>query len=142
MEPWAERVAGAQADADPRVTVTRQAAEQAHREQSRMVDRQMRESIAMSQRALGGSTPSRVIAHAARLRKQAERDRRDLARIEALPVTEAAQYVRELTARADAAREAAERARAARDARAAQLEQFRPSPGHGRTGPERGGLGM
>ncbi|MFV0374853.1 MobF family relaxase [Microbacterium sp.] len=142
LKSWAEMVAGKQADADPRVTETRQEAERAHREQGRLVDRQMRESIALSQRALGGSTPSRVIAHAAKLRKQADRDRRDLARIEALPVTEAAQLGRELTARAEVAREAAERARAARVARAAQLEPFRPSTGHGRTGPERGGLGM
>ena len=142
LESWAEMVVGKQADADPRVTETRQKAQQAHREQSRMVERHLRESIALSQRALAGSTPSRVIAHAAKLRKQAERDRRDLARIEALPVTEAAQLVRELTARAEAEREAAERARTAREARAAQLEPFRPSPGQGRTGPERGGLGM
>ncbi|PJJ55383.1 MobF family relaxase [Compostimonas suwonensis] len=142
VESWAETVAGKQADADPHVTETRNEAQQTHREQGRMVERHLHESIAMSQRALGGSTPSRVIAHAAKLRKQAERDRHDLARIEALPVTEAAQYVRELTARAEAEREAAERARAAREARAAQLEQFPPSPGHDRTGPERGGLGM
>ncbi|MGD9430810.1 MobF family relaxase [Arthrobacter russicus] len=142
VEPWAEMVAGKQADADPRVTETRKEAQQVHREQGRIVGRQMRESIALSQRALAGSTPSRVIAHAAKLRKQAERDRGDLARIEALPVTEAAQLVRELTARAEAAQEVAERARAARDARAARLEPFRPSTGHGRTGPERGGLGM
>lgn len=142
IKVWAEAVAGKQADADLRVTETRQNAEQAHREQGSMVERQMHESIALSQRALAGSTPSRVIAHATKLRKQAERDRRDLARIEALPVTEAAQYVRELAARDDAERQAAERARAAREARAAQLEPFRPATGHDRTGPERGGLGM
>ncbi|MBN9151227.1 MAG: AAA family ATPase [Micrococcales bacterium] len=142
LEPWAERVAGAQADVDPRVTETRQEAQQAHREQSRMVDRQMRESIALSQRALAGSTPSRVIAHAAKLRKQAERDRRDLARIEALPVTEAAQYARELAARDEAERQTAERARAAREARAAQLGHYRPSTDHGRTGPERDAPGL
>lgn len=107
-----------------------------------MVDRQMRESIALSQRALGGSTPSRVIAHAVKLRTQAGRDRRDFARIEALPVIEAAQLVRELTAGAEAEREAAEHARAVREARAAQLEQVRPTTGHDRTGPECGGLGM
>ena len=137
LEPWAEAVAGKQADADPRVTETRQDAEQAHREQGRMVERHLRESIALSQRALAGSTPSRVIAHAAKLRKQAERDRRDLARIEALPVAAAAQYVRELTARDEAERQAAGRAQAAREARAAQLGRYRPSRDHGRTGPGR-----
>lgn len=142
VEPWAETVARKQADADPRAAETRQEAQQAHREQGRMVERHLRESIALSQRSLAGSTPSRAVAHAAKLRKQAERDRHDLARLEALPVTEATQFVRELTARAEAEREAAERARAAREARAAQFEPSRPSNGHGRTEPERGGLGM
>lgn len=137
VEPWAERVAGKRADADPRATETRQDAEQVHRAQSRMVERHLRESIALSHRALAGSTPSRVIAHAAQLRRQAERDRRDLARIEALPVTEAVQYVRDLAARAEAERQAAERAQAAREKRAAQLGRSQPSSDHGRTGPER-----
>lgn len=139
VEAWAETVAGKQADADPRVTETRNEAQQAHREQRRMVDRQMRESIALSQRALGNSTPSRVIAHAAKLREQAERDRSDLARIEALPVLEAAQLVSELTARAEAERQAAERAQAAREARAAQLGGFATRTRHdGPTPPDRG----
>ncbi|MGB3376460.1 MAG: TrwC relaxase, partial [Microbacterium sp.] len=142
LEPWAETVAGRQADTDPHVIETRQEAQQAHREQGRMVERQMRDSIALSQRALGGSTPSRVIAHAAKLRKQAERDRRDLARIEALPVTEAAQYLRELAARDEAERQAAESARAAREARAAQLDGFQPSRTHDRTGSQRDAPGL
>lgn len=137
LEPWAEKVAGKQADADPRVTETGQEAQQAHREQRRMVERHLRESIALSQRALAGSNPSRVIAHAAKLRKQAERDRCDLARIEALPVTEAALYARELAVRDKAERQAAERAQAARKARAAQIGRYRSSSEHGRTGPER-----
>lgn len=97
VERWADMVAGKHTAADPRVTERRKEAQQAHREQGRMVDRQMRQSIALSQRALGNFTASRVIAHAAKLRKQAERDRRDPARIEVLPVTDAAQFVRERT---------------------------------------------
>ncbi|WOF22567.1 hypothetical protein N8K70_14385 [Microbacterium betulae] len=120
-EGRAETVAGNQADADPRVTETRQVAEHAHRRRQQLNARQMRESIALSQRALGGSTPSRVIAHAVELRKQSERDRRALARSEALPVAEAAQLVRELAARDEAERQALERAQAARQKRIAQL---------------------
>ncbi|MDQ1204609.1 hypothetical protein [Microbacterium sp. SORGH_AS_0862] len=107
-----------------------------------MIDRHLRESIALSQRALAGSTPSRVIAHVAKLRTQAERDRRNLERIEALPVTEAVQYVREFTARTEAERQTAERAQAAREARAAQLGHYQPSIGHGRTGPVRDARGL
>jgi hypothetical protein len=62
---------------------------------------------------------------AARWRTRAEQARRDLAEIEALPVTEAARLVRDRAARVHAERAAAARAKAARDARAAKLGQFR-----------------
>jgi len=124
------------------VTETRKEAQQAHREQGRMVERHLRESIALSRRALAGSTPSSVIAHAAKLRKQAERDRHDLARIEALPVTEAVQYVRDLAARNEVEREVAQRAPAAREKRATQLDRSRPSHDRDRPGPHRDGPGL
>lgn len=138
VRPWAETAARKQADADPRMVEVREAAEQAHRAGRQLAARQLREATALSQRAREGSTPGRVIAHAAKLRKQAERDRRNLMRIETLPLSEAAEVVRKLAARAEAEREAAERARAAREARAAQLDQFRlRSTSRHRTGPER-----
>ncbi|EXJ52700.1 conjugative relaxase TrwC [Microbacterium sp. MRS-1] len=137
VESWAETVAGKQADADPRVTETRQEAEQTHREQSRLAERHLRESTGLRRTVLGSVTPSTISTRAAGWRARAEQARHDLAQIEALPVTEAAQFVRELAARAEAKREAAERAQAARDARAAQLGEYRPSTDHGRTGPER-----
>ncbi|PJJ63690.1 MobF family relaxase [Compostimonas suwonensis] len=132
LEPWAERVAGAQADADPRVTETRQEAEQAHREQSRLAERHLRESTGLRRKVLGSAAPSAAITRASGWRARAEQARLDLAQIEALPVTEAAQYVRDLAARAEA-----ERVQAAREKRAAQLGRYRPSTDHGRTGPER-----
>ncbi|MFT4233707.1 MAG: AAA family ATPase, partial [Microbacterium sp.] len=124
LEPWAETVAGMQADADPRVMETRQVAEQAHRDRQQLNARQMRESVALSQRALGGSTPSRVIAHVAKLRKQVERDRRALAQIEALSLPEAVHFVRDRAAKAESARIAAEGKKAAAQARAAELGPF------------------
>jgi hypothetical protein len=136
VQPWAEAVAGKQADADPRVTETRQEAEQTHRQQHRLAERHLQESAALHRQALGSTTPSTASTRAAGWRTRAEQARRDLAEIEALPVTEAARLVRERAARAEAEREAAERAQAARDARAAQLGQFRPSSDHGWTGPE------
>ncbi|MDM4763224.1 hypothetical protein QT381_09420 [Galbitalea sp. SE-J8] len=142
LKPWAETVAGKQADADPRVTETRQEAEQAHRERGSLAERHLRESTVLRRKVLGSATPSTARTRAAGLRARAEQARRDLAQIEALPVTEAVQYVRELAARARAEREIAERARAAREARAAQLGRFRPSSDHGRTGPERDAPGL
>ncbi|WP_245558865.1 MobF family relaxase [Humibacter albus] len=136
VEPWAEVVAGKQADADPRVTVMRKEAEQAHREQGRLAERHLRESAVLRGKALGSTTPSTAITRAAGWRARAEQARQDLAQIEALPVTEAVQLVRELAARDEAERQAAERAQVAREARAAQLSRYRLSSDHGRTTPE------
>lgn len=98
----------------------------------------MRESIALSQRALAGSTPRRVIAHVAKLRKQAARDRHDLAQIEALSLPEAAQFVRDRAAQGESVRIAAEGKKAAAQARAAKLGRFAsPSTNSQRPGLER-----
>src|SRR5690606_21239779 len=105
VEPWAETVAGNQADADPRVTETRQEAEQTHREQNRLGERHLHESSVLRRRMLGSAPPSAASAGAAGWRARAEQTRYDLAQIEALPVAEAAQYVRELAARAEAERQ-------------------------------------
>ncbi|RQP10995.1 MAG: hypothetical protein EAS51_07100 [Microbacteriaceae bacterium] len=137
VEPWAETVARRQAHTDQRVTETRLEAEQAHREQSRLAERHLRESTALRRQLLGSATPSTAATCATGRRARAEQARHDLAQIEALPVTEAAQLVRELAARAEAERQTAERAQAAREARAAQLGPSRPSSEHGRTGSER-----
>ena len=138
VEPWAEAVAGKQADADPRVNETRQDAQQTHRQQHRLAERHLHESAALHRQVLGSTTPSTASTRATQWRTRAEQARHDLAEIETLPVTEAARLVRERAVRAAAEREPAERTQAVRDARAAQLGQFRPSSDHGRTGPERG----
>ncbi len=137
VQPWAEAVASKRADADPRATEKQQEAAQARREQGRVAERHLRESAALRRQVLGSATPSAVSARADQWRARAAQARDDLARIESLPVTEAAQYVRELAARTEAEREAAARAQAEREARAARLRPYRPSSDHGRTGPER-----
>src|SRR6218665_471359 len=137
VEPWAEAFAGKRADADLRVTELRQEAEQARREQNRLAERHLRESVALRRQVLGSATPSTVSARAAGWRARAEQARHDLAQIEGPPPAGAAQLVGELAARAEAERQAAERAQAAREARAAQLGRSRPSSDHGRTGLER-----
>src|SRR6218665_441027 len=133
-----EACAGKRAAADLRVTELRQEAEQARREQNRLAERHLRESVALRRQVLGSATPSTVSARAGGWRARAEQARHALAQIEALPVAEAAQLVGELAARAEAERQAAERAQAAREARAAQLGRSRPSSAHGRTGLGRG----
>ncbi|MCC4268327.1 hypothetical protein [Microbacterium schleiferi] len=120
----------------------RQEALQAHRERARLAVRHLRESTILRRQVLGPATPSAAITRASGWRARAEQAWHDLARIEALPISEAVQYVRELAARAEAERQAAERAQAAREGRAAQLGRPRPSTDHGRTGPERDGLGV
>jgi hypothetical protein len=127
VEPWAETVAGKQANADPRVTESRQEAEQTHREQSNLAERHLHESTVLRRQALGSVTPRTASTRAAGWRGRAEQARHDLARIEALPLTEAAQFVRELATRAEAERVPVERAKAAREARAAQLGHYGPS---------------
>ncbi|WP_168916541.1 hypothetical protein [Microcella flavibacter] len=79
---------------------------------------------------------------AAQWRAQAESARHDLATIEALPMTGAAQLIHNRIAQEQARREAAERALAERKARAAQLHDFtRRPPDQGPTQPSRG-LGL
>ncbi|MFT4306018.1 MAG: hypothetical protein QM604_03910 [Microbacterium sp.] len=121
------------------MTETRQVAEQAHRDRQQLNARHLRESVALSHpRTLAGSTPSRVIAHAAKYRKQAERDRRDLARIVALSLPGAVHFVRDRAAQAESARIAAEGKKAAAQARAAKLDPFAsPSTNSRRPRPER-----
>ncbi len=143
LPSWAEAVAGRQTETDPRVTEMRKDVEQAHHERRQLADRHLHESAVLHRQLLGSATPSTASTRAAGWRSRAEQARRDLAQIEALPVTEAAQLVRVRAARAEAEREAAERIRAARHARAVKLHQFRsPSTGHGVTRPERDAPGL
>lgn len=140
---WAENVANAQADTDPRVGDANRDAEHTHREQQRRAERRADERAALRGRIFGNQPPGTAEARAVQWRGRAEQARGGLAEIEALPVTEAARVVRDRTARVEAERAAADRTQAARDARAAQLHQFQsPSSDHERRGPERDGIGM
>jgi thymidine kinase len=143
VEPWAVTVAQQAANADPRVTETQERAGAALQAQQHLISEQVRERADLRRRVLGnrpaGSTAQ---AQAVRWREQAATARRDLATIEGMPVTEAAQFLRTRAERQRAQREAAERALTGRQARAAQLHDFgqRPSD-HGSTPPDRG-LGL
>ena len=139
---WAEAVAARQADTDPRVSETWQGAERAHRAWRHLTERHLHESAKLNQQVLGSATPSTAITRAAGWRTRAEKATHDLAGIETLPVTDAAQRDRDRDARAEAEREAVEHAQAARDARATRLGQFRPSSDHGGTRPNRDGFGI
>ena len=99
------------------------------------------ENRALIAQAFGDRTPSSPRKLAAQWRARVETVRRDLATIEALPVGEAAQLIRDRAAQEQARREAAERALVARKARATQLHDFtRRPPDRGPTPPPHGAL--
>jgi len=111
----------------------------AKQEQQELAARHAQENRALLAQAFGDRTPSSLRKLAAQWRAQAETARRDLSTIEALPVIEAAQLIRDRAAREQARREAVERTLAERKARAAQLHDFtwRPTD-QGPTPPSRG----
>ncbi len=143
VEPWAVTVTQQAANADPRVTETQERAGAARQAQHHLTSRQVRERADLRRQVLG-NRPAGSSAHAqaARWREEAEAIQRDLAAIETLPVTEAAQLVRARADHEQAQREAAERALTQRQTRAAQLDDFgrRPSE-YGPSSPDRG-LGL
>jgi hypothetical protein len=104
VQSWAEAVAGKHADTDPRVTEARRDAEHTHREQRNLAERHLRGSAVLRRKVLGSATPSTASTSATQWRTRAEQTRRDLAEIEALPITETAQLVRDRTARTEAER--------------------------------------
>lgn len=73
---------------------------------------------------------------------QAETTRRDFATVEALPVTEAAQLIRDRAAQEQARRVAVERALAEQEVRAAQLHDFTRRPTDQQPPPDRRRLGL
>jgi hypothetical protein len=121
---WAEAVAGRGADADPRVIEARQDAARARQQLRHLTVHQADARAAL--RSSIGEGPTGVEARAAALRGGLELARRTLAEIEALPVAQAAQLIRERAAQAVAARTAEGEGRA----RAAEPGPRRsPSPG-------------
>ena len=105
---WAETVAGREADAHPRVVEQRERVNDAKREQRELTARHTQERRTIVRQAFVDRTPSSPRKIAAQWREQAETARRDLATIEALPVTEAAQLIRDRAAQEQARREAIE----------------------------------
>lgn len=142
VEGWAATVANRETDAHPRVVEQRERITGAKQEQQELATRHTQENRALIAQAFGDRTPSSPRKLAAQWRARVETARHDLATIEALPVTEAAQLIRDRAAQAQAPHEAAERALAERTARAAQLHDFtRRPPDQGPKPPSRG-LGL
>jgi len=136
---WAETVAHARADTDPRVVEANRHTDHTRSEQQRLAEHHAEQSDALRHCILGELTLSTVGTRAVQWRGRAEQARQDLAEIEALPVTEAAQLVHDHAARAQAEQAATERTQAARDTRAAKRDQIRSaSNDHRRLGPDHG----
>ena len=134
---WAE-AAVKLADADPQVVEARQDAEHAHRAQQQLTRVHMDARAGLRRRIFGDQRPVDPVQRAAGWRTRAQQARDDLARIEALPIGEAARLVRDRGAQAEWERITAEQAKAVAAARAAKLARFAsPSSDHRRTGPER-----
>ncbi|MFT4123503.1 MAG: hypothetical protein QM635_06695 [Microbacteriaceae bacterium] len=114
----------------------------AKQEQQELAARHAQENRALITQAFGDRAPSSPRKLAAQWRAQAETARRDLTTIEALPVDEAAQLMRDRATHKQVRREAAERTLAERKARAEQLHDFtRRPPDRGPTPPSHG-LGL
>ncbi len=132
---WAQAVADHHADADPRVIAASRAADHAH-QQLRDLTAQHADARAALWHSIGaGQRPSDLQVNATQSRARADHARRALAQIDALPVTDAAQLIRDRQAQAPTERIAVE---AANRARAAEPARWRsPAPGH-QPDPDRG----
>ncbi|CAN5234575.1 hypothetical protein BH09ACT3_BH09ACT3_04130 [soil metagenome] len=124
---WAEAVAHKRADIDPLVTVATRDAAWTRGEQQRLAAHRADERAALRRR-IPGNLPADTVA--AQWRGRAEQARRDLAKVESLSVTGAAQLIRDRAARAQTKEGAVERAQSVRAARANKLSHSR-SPAAG-----------
>lgn len=132
---WAHSVANRQVDGDPRVIAAARDAAHAHQQLHDLTAHHADTRVALWQAISGGQRTSDLQARAAQWRACADQDRRSLAEIEALPVTQAAQLIHDRSEQAPAERIAVEAASQARAAEASRRQP--PSPAHGR-GLERG----
>ena len=132
---WAQTVANRHADADPRVIASARDAAHAHQQLRDLTAHHADTRAALWHTIGGGQRPSDLQARATQWRARADHDRRSLAEIEALPVTEAAQHIRDRSEQATAERiavEAASRARAAEPSRWHSLSRVhQPDPERG-----------
>ncbi|KAE8764682.1 MobF family relaxase [Georgenia thermotolerans] len=92
---WAEAIAGRRADAHSRVVEAREDAAHAHRQLRGLTARHADARAALWRSIGDGQPPSTIDARAVELRRRADQARRLLAAIEALPITEAAQLLRQ-----------------------------------------------
>lgn len=124
-EAWARAAAERRADADPRVVDARQDATRAAQRLHDLTAHHADSRAAPCRLVGNGQRPSTVQNSAAEWRSAADLASRSLAEIEALPVSEAAQLIRDRAAHAAAGRAA----EAARLARAAERSLWHsPSP--------------
>ena len=132
---WAHAVADREVDVDPRVIAAARAADHAY-QQLRDLTGQHADARAALWHSIGaGQRTSDLQARATQSRAHADHARHALAQIDALPITDAAQLIRDRSALAPAegiAVEAATRARAADPTR-----RRPPTPVH-QPGPDRG----
>ena len=142
VEAWATTVASCKADAHPRVVEQRERVTGAKQEQQELAARHTQENRTLVAQAFGDRTPSSPRKLAARWRAQAETARRDLSNIGALPVTEAAQLIRDRATHEQARREAVEHALAERKARAAQHRDYTQRPSDQAPTPPSRGLSL
>ena len=123
---WAQTNAEQGADADPRVSHAQQDAARAHQQLKHLTGHHT-DQRAVLQRSIG-EWPRSIEARATDLRKGLEQACRALTEIEALPVPDAAQLIRDIAAQAEAERAV----QAARRARAAERRRWpSPSPEYG-----------
>ena len=134
---WAEAAAERRVLADPRVIEAQQAADRAHLDQQELTAAHKEARSTLMHDVAGGHWPSRLAERVTELRGDARQARRELAEIDALPVREAAQLIRDRAAQAEAERttEAARLARATERARwdfSAPVYPSAPDRDHGK----------
>lgn len=113
LAAWADAAARHRADADPQVIEAQKAAERAHLNEQELMKRHTTALSALWQGIGGNHMPSSLQARATQLRHRAHQARQSLAEIDALPVAEAEQLIRQNATRAMTER-LAETARKAR----------------------------
>lgn len=142
VEPWVESVTSRKVDAHPRVSAQRKRVDAARKAQRELAVRHLEERRGLVHDVFGDLRPGNPREYARMWRQHADVARHDLETIEALPVTEAAQLIRDRAAQEQGRREAAERAETARKACAAKLHGFTERPSRSDPTPPSRGLGL
>lgn len=131
IDTWAETVATTHAESDPRVTQAREHADRLRDEYTQLLGRQQRERAVLQREVCGNKRPTSAQAQASRWRDRVAGARQALREIEALPVTEAAELLRERDLRQQAqesARKHAQQEQRTAAARPTHSPSPRPAP--------------